>query len=60
MQTPMTLGPALLPGISTVRDSEAIATGMEEVLKRLQSDPQTDQLRLLGTREVDYFNSVGS
>jgi predicted GNAT family N-acyltransferase len=58
MQTPMTLGPALLPGISTVRDSEAVATGMEEVLDRLEPNPQTDQLRLLGTKEmVDYFKN---
>jgi N-acetylglutamate synthase-like GNAT family acetyltransferase len=54
----MTLGPALLPGIIPVRDSEAIATGMEEVLNDLATNPQTDQLRLLGTRDmVDYFKN---
>lgn len=58
MQTPMALGPASLPGITLVRDSEAIATGMEEVLGELELNPQTDQLRLLGTKEmVDYFNN---
>ncbi|WP_338860570.1 GNAT family N-acetyltransferase [Mycetohabitans rhizoxinica] len=58
MQTPMALGPASLPGITLVRDSEAIATGMEEVLGELEPNPQTDQLRLLGTREmVDYFKN---
>ncbi|MCG1041267.1 GNAT family N-acetyltransferase [Mycetohabitans sp. B8] len=54
----MTLGSALLPGMSTVRDSEAIATSMERVLNDLAPSPQTDPLRLLGTNEmVDYFKN---